>query len=148
MSRALRHILTFVLCTAAALLDASEPLVVIVHPDSGITQMSREEVAMIFMGSQKRLSSGLVAIPVEPMVPEESRALFYHLLVNLPLAQVRSYWAKLYFSGQAQPPRQAQSSEEVVEIVATTKGAVGFVEQSKLNHKVRGVLNLGGPGAP
>jgi hypothetical protein len=146
MNRSRRTVLAAILIAAASLLRADEPLVVVVHPDSGITRMSPEEVSRIFMGSQKRLASGLVALPVEPMAPAESRILFYRLLVHLPLAQVRSYWAQLYFSGQAQPPRQAQNAEEVLEIVSANKGAVGFVEQSKLDRRVRAVLTLNGPG--
>jgi len=134
----------FLALLASMALAASEPLVVIVNADSGITQMTRSEVTNIFMGRQKRLASGRVALPVELVAPEEDRSRFYLLLVNLPLSQVRSHWARLYFSGQAQPPRQAQTAAEVLELVAANKGAVGFVPRSKVTRRVRVVLTLGG----
>jgi hypothetical protein len=144
MSRYRGSALAALLVYANVLLGAQQ-LVVVVHPDSGITHMSREEVGRIFMGSQKRLASGLVALAVEPVAPDQARALFYRLLVNLPLPQVRSYWAQMYFSGQAQPPRQVRDDQEVVEIVGANKGAVGFVEQGKSTRRVRVVLILGDP---
>ena len=135
--------LAALLC-AASLRAAAEPLVIIVHPESGILRMTKEEAVNIFMGNQKHLRPGLVALPVEPK-PEASRSRFYRILVNLPLAQVRTYWARLYFASEAQPPRQAQDDREVLDIVAANKGAVGFVEQGALNGRVRAVLVLEDP---
>jgi hypothetical protein len=148
MERFRASVLVSLLAAGIALFGAGGQLVVVVHPDSGITHLSREEVARIFMGSQKRFASGLVALPVEPVAPEAIRERFYQLLVNLPLPQVRSYWAQMYFSGQAQPPRQVKDEEEVVEIVSANKGAVGFLEEDKPIRKVRVVLVLGDPVRP
>jgi len=55
---------------------------------------------------------------------------------------VRAHWARLYFSGQAQPPRQTDSAEETLQVVAANKGAIGFIEASQLDGRVRGVLML------
>jgi ABC-type phosphate transport system substrate-binding protein len=120
-------------------------MVVIVNPASGVTKLTREEAKNIFMGRTRFLRPGLVALPVEQAAPESSRARFYDLLVNLPLAEVRTYWAHLYFSGQAQPPRQTASEEETLEVVAANKGAIGFVDSDKVDQRVKGVLVLEKP---
>ena len=132
----------FAILLAASALATAEPLAVVVNPDSGITRLSRAEVGRLFMGAQTRFKSGLVALPVEPLNPGADRARFYQMLVNLPLPRVRSYWAQMYFSGQAQPPHQARDYQEVLEIVANSKGAVGFVAQSQVKGQVRVVLTL------
>jgi hypothetical protein len=123
---------------------AEESFVIIVNPDSGVARLSRREVEAIFMGRQKRLPSGLVALPLEQLVPPEVRLRFYQYLVHLPIQEVRAYFARMYFSGQAQPPHQTQSAEETIELVLANKGAIGFVEKSKLDRRVRAVLELGG----
>jgi len=133
---------------AATALAAAEPLVIIVNAESGVTQMTRAEVANIFMGRQKRLSSNQVALPVELVESEEERNRFYLLLVNLPLSQVRAHWARLFFSGQAQPPHQAHTVAELLDLVAANRGAVGFVPRSKVTRKVKVVLSLGGEDEP
>jgi ABC-type phosphate transport system substrate-binding protein len=139
-ARLLRPLLALLAC--AGPLRAGENLAVIVNPDCGVSQLSREEVVEIYMGRQKRLPTGLLALPVEQVSPLETRARFYQTLVNLPLPQVRAYWARLYFSGQAQPPRQTGSDEETLEVVAANKGAIGFVDASKVDRRVRAVLQL------
>jgi hypothetical protein len=123
---------------------AEDSFVIIVNPDSGVAHLSRREVEEIFMGRTKRLPSGLVALPLEQLVPPAVRLRFYQYLVHLPIQEVRAYFARMYFSGQAQPPHQTQSAEETIELVLANKGAIGFVEKSKLDRRVRAVLELGG----
>lgn len=123
---------------------AEELFVIIVNPDSGIARLSRREVEEIFMGRTKRLPSGLVALPLEQLVPPEVRLRFYQYLVHLPIQEVRAYFARMYFSGQAQPPHQTQSAEETIELVLANKGAIGFILKSQLDKRVRVVLELGG----
>jgi ABC-type phosphate transport system substrate-binding protein len=121
---------------------AGEP-VVIVNPQSGVEKLTRDEALNIFMGRQKRLPSGIVALPVEQAMPEGTRARFYRLLVKKDLSDINAYWARLFFSGQAQAPRQANSAEEVLELVAMNKGAIGVVDGAQVDRRVRVVLDLG-----
>ena len=139
--------LAYLLLLSSALLQAA-PLVVIVNLSSGVSSLSQQEATSLFMGRQKRLVSGLVALPVEPVDDPQLRSRFYQLLVNVPLPQIREYWARMYFSGQAQPPRQAKNADEVIEIVLANRGAIGFVEQTKLDRRVKAVLILQEPVAP
>jgi hypothetical protein len=120
---------------------AGEP-VVIANLQSGVETLSREDVINLFMGRQKRLPSGIVALPVEQAQPAATRARFYQLLVKKDIADINAYWARLFFSGQAQPPRQAHSAEEVLQQVAANKGAIGVVDGSLIDRRVRVVLDL------
>lgn len=138
------HVLAALLFAAAPALRSQEPIAVIVHPESGVSQLTREEVTNIYMGRKKRLPSGLTALPVEQTNPRPVWAHFYRLLVNKDLAEINAYWARLFFSGQAQPPHRAQSAQEVVDTVAANRGAIGFVERSKADRRVKVVLVLGG----
>lgn len=122
--------------------SAGEP-VVIVHPESGIQKLSRDEVINIFTGRQKRLPTGQVAVTVEQADPVGTRARFYQLLVGKDLPDINAYWARLLYSGQAQPPRQAQSAEEVVALVAANRGAIGVVDGARVDRRVRVALDLG-----
>jgi len=126
----------------ATALAAGEP-VVIVNLQSGVEKLSRDEVTNLFMGRQKRLPSGIVALPVEQALPVATRARFYQLLVKKDLPDINAYWARLFFSGQAQPPRQVESAQEVLELVAGNRGAIGVVDGALVDRRVRVVLDLG-----
>jgi ABC-type phosphate transport system substrate-binding protein len=127
---------------AMAPLAAGEP-VVIVNLQSGVERLSHDDVTNLFMGRQKRLPSGLVALPVEQAQPASTRARFYQLLVKKDLPDINAYWARLFFSGQAQPPRQVGSAAEVLELVAGNKGAIGVIDGSQVDRRVRVVMEFG-----
>ena len=141
----MRKLSLLILLLWATGLRSQEPLAVVVNLESGVTQLSREEVINLFLGRQKRLGAGLAVQPVDQVKPPETWARFYKLLVNKDLSEINAYWSRLFFSGQAQPPRKAQSVEEVLALVAANKGSIGFVELGKADKRVRVVLVLGGP---
>ncbi|RJF91877.1 hypothetical protein [Noviherbaspirillum saxi] len=140
----MRVFFSFLLCIAA--LDsgfaAAADYVIIVNPNSGVERLSKDEVISIFMGRQRKLTSGVTALPVDLAGPPAAKEQFYASLVGKKLSEVNSYWARVMFSGQGSPPRQAESEDEVVEIVASSKGAIGYIDRKKLNKQVKAVFNL------
>ena len=63
-------------------------------------------------------------------------------LINKELAEINSYWARLIFSGQGSPPRQADNAAEVIEIVSGNKGAIGYIPRAAADKRVRIILDL------
>jgi ABC-type phosphate transport system substrate-binding protein len=124
--------------------DPGHRLAVIVNPESGVTSLTKDQIRNLYLGRAKYLRPGLVALPVEQVSPADVRERFYGNLVRLPVAQVRAYWARLYFSGLAQPPRQTDSDAETLQVVALNRGAIGFVDEAKVDARVRAVLILEG----
>ena len=110
-------------------------LVVVVNPGSGVDSLGRDDVINIFMGRYRKFASGLTAIPVDSVARDKAE--FYRALVGKELAEINGYWARLMFSGQASPPRQVERAEEVVDIVAGNKGAIGYVERRLVDGRVK-----------
>lgn len=123
----------------AGIACAAGDLVVIVNAGSGVDKLTREDAINIFMGRYKRLPSGISALPVDE---NGEKAAFYKLLVGKELPEIQSYWARLVFSGQGSPPRQMESSEEVIDLVVNNRGAIGYIDRKKLNGRVKMVLDL------
>ena len=142
MARSLLALAAVLLVGSAPLRSAERHLVVIANADSGVSQLTQDEARNLFLGRQKRLSSGLAALPVEQGVPPEIRSRFYHLLAHKDLAEINAYWARLFFTGQAHPPKQAASAEEVIRAVAAAPGGIGLLEWGKPDRRVKIVLTL------
>lgn len=124
-------------------LMAAEPIAVIVNPRSGIESLAQKEVINLFLGRQKRLGDGLAVSPVDLPQSDPAISRFYQLLVKKDVAEISAYWARLYFSGQAQPPHKGANTEDVLNFVANNQGAIGYVEKSKVDKRVKIVLTLG-----
>ncbi len=133
--------LALLLALAASPVRA-EGLVVIVNPDSGVTQLSREDAVNIFMGRYRKLPSGLVAFPIDIGSQSPERRLFYNLLVRKALAEVDAYWARLVFSGQTSPPLQVPDARAAIQLVAGNRSAIAYVDPAYVDERVKVVIEL------
>ncbi|CAK0747885.1 conserved hypothetical protein [Gammaproteobacteria bacterium] len=124
-----------------SMVNASE-VVVIIHPGSGIDKLNREDVINIFLGRFRQLPSGISAQPIDLPADQPEKANFYHLLVNKELSDINSYWARLQFSGRIVPPRQARSTEDLLNFISSTPGAVGYLDRTKVDTRVKVILDL------
>lgn len=138
--RCLARLLCLALLLPAPLLAAD--LVLVVNPRSGVERLSRDEAINIFLGRYREFASGLPAVPLD--LPPESveRAQFYWRLVGKTPAQINAYWARLIFSGQTSPPLLQKSVETLLNTVASNRGAIGYMERSRVDSRVRVVLEL------
>ena len=119
---------------------AAEELVLIVHRDSGISTLSREQASHLFLGRVKMLPSGGRAnvVEVEPL-----RASFYRRLLGREIAEINAYWARLQFSGRTQPPLRVSDSAAAVARVAEDPQAIAFADVVPDDPRARVVLRLG-----
>lgn len=120
----------------------SSGLAVIVNAESGVVELSRAEVVNIYFGRQRRFPSGQTALPIDLAGQDGEKTEFYARLVDKSLAEVKSYWARLVFSGQGSSPWQAATPEEVLEIVENNRGAIGYIPLERARDGVRIVYRL------
>jgi len=57
--------------------------------------------------------------------------------LNLFPYQLRQSWDRQVYSGMAQAPNEAASEEELINKVAATPGAIGYVRKAKANDAVK-----------
>ncbi|MGY6566399.1 MAG: hypothetical protein ACXIU5_16790 [Halomonadaceae bacterium] len=109
-------------------------LVVIGHPSA--SPLTQAQVADIYLG---KTNSGTLYD-----LPESSPlyAAFYEKATGRNVSQVKSTWARLVFSGQAQAPTQLSDSNAVKRAVAEDPRAIGYIERSALDSSVKLLLDL------
>jgi hypothetical protein len=128
--------LLVLLLAIAALPAAAADWVLVANPKAGIARLSQDEVADIFLGRYRRLTSGVTAEPIDQSADSALRARFYRNLVDKNLAEINAYWARLVFSGNTRPPRVVANSEEALQWVARRAGALAYVERPKVDARV------------
>lgn len=126
------HIAFFAL---AALLAALAPLrvhaQVVVIANSSVTtaEISSAELRDIFTGAASSLKgSGQVAPVLLKGGPAHDD--FLTAYIGKSDAAFRAGWRSLLFSGQSAMPKTFDSDADVVEYVARTRGAVGYISRS------------------
>ncbi len=132
-----RLLLIVLLLILQPIAESLADVVVVANPRSGIESLSRDEVINIFLGRFRQLPSGLPAQPVDLPATQPEKAIFYLRLVNKDLAEINSYWSRLVFSGRTKPPVQANSTDDLLEFIAKTPGAIGYIERSRVDGRVK-----------
>jgi hypothetical protein len=123
-------------------LSASAELVLVVHPQSGVEQLTKSQVINIFLGRHRELPSGIAALPVDLPVSNSDKALFYQQLVQKDLNQMAAYWSRFVFAGSTAPPHQAASVQEALHYVANNRGGVAYMDRKAVDARVKVVLTL------
>ena len=120
---------------------AVEPaIVVIVHP-SRTEELSREEVARIFLKQRRYWADGHPIVPLNREAQSASRELFRERVLLLDPGRLAEYWSERYFEGVL-PPVTLSSDTAVVRYVAADPNAVGYVTSSHLDDSVRVAFRL------
>lgn len=129
-----KHIALLVagLLGAGAALGAE--IVVIVNPAA--TEPTREQVADVYLGKSRSFT------PLDQPEASPIRADFYQKATGRDLAQVKSAWTRLVFTGRGQPPKELPDAAAVKRAVAADPKAIGYIHKSALDASVKVALTL------
>lgn len=122
-------------CSGACAL-AQAQVVVIGYPLFPAAALSAEEVQALYLGKTDRLGGVRVAIVDQP-VGSTAREDFDRRVLQKNSQQMKAYWAKLVFSGQAMPPEVLADDKAVKKWVGCTKGAVGYIDSAMVDKTVK-----------
>ena len=123
-----KRIYVFLFAAVAALFCASSAhaqVVVIANPGVKATEVSSSELKDIFTGG----SSSLKGSHVTPVLLKGGAAndVFLSSFVGKNDTAFRGEWRSLVLSGQAAMPKTLDSEAAVVDYVAHTPGAIGYI---------------------
>ena len=111
----------------------AQSVAVIVNPKHG-GGLSAEQVSNIFLGKSSDLAG--VDLPDGNAV----RDAFYQKVTGKDAAQVKAYWAKLVFTGKAQPLKEMASDADVKKFVAANPNAIGYIDKGAVDGSVKVIL--------
>ena len=111
-------------------------IAIIVNPSNNNT-ISMNEVARIYMSKTIAYPDGSEAIPLD--LPESSslRDAFLKKVVKKNYQQFKAYWSQLIFTGRGVPPRQIDSQEDIVRLVAENPALIAFVDSRYVDDSVK-----------
>lgn len=120
---------------------AAEPIAIIVSSKNANSSLNNDQAEKIFLGKVEAFPDGATAVPLD--LPKGTlREEFYLKVTGKNPSQVKAYWAKQVFTGSGQPPKEIESSADVVDLVAKNPNLVGYVEKSKVNASVKVLYSL------
>jgi ABC-type phosphate transport system substrate-binding protein len=116
--------------------QARAQVLVIANPGVKAADISRADLRDVFTGASSSLSDGAHVTPVLLKSGAINDA-FLILYVGKSDSAFRTGWRSLLFSGQGLMPRTLESDAAVVEYVAHTPGAIGYIAKSSPHDGVK-----------
>lgn len=121
---------------------AGESIFVVLSAHSPVKFVSQKEVLALFTGRRRALTDGTPVTPVDQQRDGATRAAFYQALTGMDIARIDSYWARLHFTGQVQPPVALGDDGSVIQRLRADPTAMGYLAREPADPGVRVVLRL------
>ena len=116
--------------------------IAVIVPQTHIAEtVSREDLARIYQRRQRFWGNGAEIVPFNLMADHPVRQQFSLQIFNRSPEDMRDYWNIQYFHGVS-PPYALASEEAVIQFVASTPGAIGYVPARSVNGQVKVLMLL------
>ncbi|MFZ2491158.1 MAG: hypothetical protein WA208_06720 [Thermoanaerobaculia bacterium] len=132
---------TILLVAVAMLLlpVASSAATIVINSEVKTPVLDAENLERIYLGKKTLWESGQRIVPVLLNEDSPTSKQFLQNVLEKSVSQYRAYWKSRLFSGGGAVPKTFRSTEEVVDFVAKTPGAIGVVEAGHKDSRVRAV---------
>jgi len=114
--------------------------VVIGNPSLSVSQLNAQQVSDLFLGRASKLPDGSAVTIVDHQDGEPIKEDFYKNVVGKSPSQLKAYWAKIVFTGEGAPPKSLSGDQAIKQHVATTPGAIGYVDDKVVDGSVKVLL--------
>ena len=126
-------LLGIIRCWSAA---SAQDVVLVANQDVKISQIGDADLRAIFIGTKTKFADGSHAVPVT-LKGGPAHEVFLEKHLGVSAGEFRAQWRKAVFTGQGAMPKTFDSEAALIEYVAVTPGAVGYVSSVSSQDKVK-----------
>lgn len=113
-------------------------LTVIANKGVSVSSLSRAQVQNIFLGKDVIWPDGKKMNPAV-LKAGGTHESFLSDMLGKSAAQFDTFWKQAIFTGKGRPPKAVASEAEMVQYVAATDGAVGYIDADTAHADVKAI---------
>lgn len=110
--------------------------VVVVSATSAVDTLTRDEARQVFNGQTHRIGGATIK-PLDLPSASQHRQSFYQQLMGKSADQMKSYWARMIFTGRGMPPREVSSTREMEMLVGSNRHFIGYLDAEKVTAELK-----------
>ena len=103
-------------------------VIIIAHKESPESSLSAKELQEIFLGKRVQWADNSSIHPATVKEDTLHKAFLKQYIKKSP-SQWLAHWKRMVFTGNGTPPKQFDSQEELLDYVAETSGAIGYIDE-------------------
>jgi ABC-type phosphate transport system substrate-binding protein len=129
---------TVLLCIVLFVMVApasSAEVAVIANRSVPVSQVDKVMLLDLYSGDVKEWDNGDPIVLVDLKPKSDVKAAFYDFL-GKSASRMKSIWMKNLLTGEGQPPESVETQEAILEKVASTPGAIGYIDHKLVNEQV------------
>lgn len=139
----MKTLLNSLLITLVVLVNSAlAEVAVIVHPSSGVTALTEDEVSRLFLGKAKSFPGGGQAVPVNQNEGLPARDKFNEAVCKKNASQYKAYWSQLVFTGKGTPPKDSGDDAAVKALVAANPTMISYIDAAAVDASVKVVYKV------
>lgn len=133
----------FTLIISSSALDAAAEKIAVVGNDSVKDSLNLDDLKQAYLLNGIRSKSGIFIQPIDFDEESPLRDDFYRRLLGRNRAQMKSYWARIIFTGKGSPPPVVKSTKEARELLKSNDApTIVYIKESELESKDKVLLRL------
>jgi len=113
----------------------SAEVAVIAHPSVPVRQINRTDLLDLYSGDVKEWRDGAPIVVLDLQPKSGIKDAFYEYL-GKSSSRMKSIWMKQLLSGDGRPPEAQPSETDVLLKVASTPGAIGYINRTLVTDAV------------
>ncbi len=114
---------------------SSAEVAVIAHPSVPADQLDKSRLFDLYTGEVREWNNGSLVVLIDLKPKSEVKEAFYGYL-GKSASRMKSIWMKNMLTGEGQPPVSVESQEAILERVASTPGAIGYIDRRLVTDRV------------
>ena len=115
---------------------SDDAVILVSNPSVSIDRISRQDIQQIFMGEKVKWSD-TQQIKLCILTSKKPLALFLKSYLELNSLKYKRHWRRILFTGTGAFPKFFKDEKSLIEYVAKTDGAIGFVLNLPPNSQVK-----------
>ncbi len=136
------RIIPFILFIVLTFMESgSGQVVIIANKSVPVDTLKKSELLDLYIGDVRFWVDDVPVVTLELEPEDNIKTLFYSFLDRRP-SWMKSIWLKKMLSGEGDPPLFMNSMEAILEKVASTPGAIGYINQADVTKDVKILLSL------
>lgn len=109
---------------------------------SNNSALSEDIIADIYLGKAKKFPNGNKVTAITVSEKSDAKTSFNKKVLDKSNSQLKTYWAKLVFTGKGRPPKEHSTDEEVKQLVAANPNMIGVIDASAVDASVKVVYKF------
>ncbi len=115
-------------------------IIIIANPDVPTNVLYKKDIKKIFLGKMGKWQNNDKIIPVV-LKDESMHKLFLKEYIKRTPSQFKMVWKRAMFTGKGKPPKKFKTEKDMIEYIAKTKGAIGYVTSGTSIDKVKSITS-------